>query len=584
MNTLKVRITFIEREKMIKYICRKCNINTERSECPVCKERTELESSTIYWCDDCNIPLFEEICPICAKKAHRIGGDLRPVFPEERLLLEIMLGEPFKYKDASVWNASGNHYYADGKKIKFTVSQTKKLDAKEIRKQLTQLSSENSYDVFDANIKKFVTANQKRYDYISKEAMEYIRTKAENAALTEMFVSFSGGKDSTVVSELVMRALGTQEILHLYGDTTLEFPESKEYVKRFRKEHPKTLVDTAKNKDKNFEELCEQLGPPSRVMRWCCTIFKTGAIQRRIQTLFKGKKKILTFYGIRRSESSSRNKYDRESDSPKIATQKTVSPIIDWTDFDVWLYLLTTGIDFNSAYRLGYTRVGCWCCPNNSDWSGFLSQIYMPEQYEKWHTLLVEFAKKIGKPDPEVYVDEGNWKARQGGNGLEYSQTSVLTFKPCALQENALNFELQRPISEELYELFKPFGYINKSLGNERLGEVFVVDRNGNLQLKLQGKLGQTTLKVSILSKTAGHSKSMKAVEDKVKNQITKYQMCMGCLGCESACKYGAIAIKTDRSGLVSYKIKDDKCVRCGHCIAHYDGGCYMRKVMTIKR
>ena len=79
MNTLKVRITFIEREKMIKYICRKCNINTERSECPVCKERTELESSTIYWCDDCNIPLFEEISPICAKKAHRIGGDLRPV-------------------------------------------------------------------------------------------------------------------------------------------------------------------------------------------------------------------------------------------------------------------------------------------------------------------------------------------------------------------------------------------------------------------------------------------------------------------------------------------------------------------------
>lgn len=132
--------------------------------------------------------------------------------------------------------------------------------------------------------------------------------------------------------------------------------------------------------------------------------------------------------------------------------------------------------------------------------------------------------------------------------------------------------------------LFKPFGYLNRSLGNERLGEVFVVDRNGNLQLKLQGKLGQTTLKVSILSKTAGHSKSMKAVEDKVKNQITKYQMCMGCLGCESACKYGAIAIKTDRSGLVSYKIKDDKCVRCGHCIAHYDGGCYMRKVMTIKR
>lgn len=114
--------------------------------------------------------------------------------------------------------------------------------------------------------------------------------------------------------------------------------------------------------------------------------------------------------------------------------------------------------------------------------------MYMPEQYERWHNFLIDFAKRIGKTDPEVYVDDGWWKARQGGNGLDYAQTSVLTFEPCALQENTLNFELQRPIGEELYELFKPFGYINKSLGNERLGEVYVVGKDGTLQLKLQGK------------------------------------------------------------------------------------------------
>ena len=54
---------------MIKYICKKCNINTETSICPVCGERAEVESSTIYWCDDCNIPLYDEICPICGKKS-----------------------------------------------------------------------------------------------------------------------------------------------------------------------------------------------------------------------------------------------------------------------------------------------------------------------------------------------------------------------------------------------------------------------------------------------------------------------------------------------------------------------------------
>ena len=59
------------------------------------------------------------------------------------------------------------------------------------------------------------------------------------------------------------------------------------------------------------------------------------------------------------------------------------------------------------------------------------------------------------------------------------AQTSVVSFEPCATDENAFNYDLQRPISEELYELFKPFGYINTQLGNERLGEVYVLDKNG---------------------------------------------------------------------------------------------------------
>ena len=95
---------------MIKYICRKCNINAESSLCPNCGERTEIAESSVYWCDKCNIPLYDEVCPLCGKQAHRICSDLRPVFPEERLLLEVILGEPFKYKDESVWNASGNIY------------------------------------------------------------------------------------------------------------------------------------------------------------------------------------------------------------------------------------------------------------------------------------------------------------------------------------------------------------------------------------------------------------------------------------------------------------------------------------------
>ena len=207
---------------------------------------------------------------------------------------------------------------------------------------------------------------------IVEEAKGYIRSMTENFDITDMFVSFSGGKDSTVTADLVTRALSNPQIMHIFGDTTLEFPYTYEYVQRFKMNHPKTPLISARNKEKDFEELCKLVGPPSRVMRWCCTIFKTGTIQKRIKSLYRDKNQILTFYGIRRSESLSRSKYERESDSPKITKQRIVSPIIDWMDFDIWLYILTSGIDFNDAYRLGYARVGCWCCPNNSGWAEFL--------------------------------------------------------------------------------------------------------------------------------------------------------------------------------------------------------------------
>ena len=52
--------------------------------------------------------------------------------------------------------------------------------------------------------------------------------------------------------------------------------------------------------------------------------------------------------------------------------------------------------------------------PNNSGWSEFLSKIHMKEQSDKFRKMLIDFAIKIGKPDAEVYVDDGKWKARRG--------------------------------------------------------------------------------------------------------------------------------------------------------------------------
>ena len=360
---------------MLEKICPVHNVPVYRDRCikDDCVARP-LVSTTIYWCDHCKVPVFEKECGVCGTECTYMATDLRPVFPEEKLLLAILMDyeNPLAYDRCSVWNSNAG-YFVDGRKIELSIKEVNSKSLEEvdkIREQYDKYLARIDHKYFEEMIERFTEANKDRYHEIVDEAINYIQSFEDKYSFEDMFISFSGGKDSTVTSDLVMKAFANSKIMHIYGDTTLEFPLTDEYRKRFSKNH---TVIRAKNYEKNFEELCEQIGPPSRVMRWCCTVFKTGAITKTLSQVFQNKTNVLTFYGIRKSESASRSKYDRESESPKITKQTVVSPIIEWIDFDVWLYILTSRIDFNDAYRLGYSRVGCWCCPNNGAWSEFLS-------------------------------------------------------------------------------------------------------------------------------------------------------------------------------------------------------------------
>lgn len=574
---------------MIIYSCENCNdLECETSICPVCNSRTKIKKSEIYWCNNCNIPLYNKTCSYCNGKGEYIGTDIRPVFPEERLLLECLRNKPFEFAGCSVWNTTGNKYIINGKKIKFSVKDSINIDYRIVKERINKDKEKNKVYEDDflkqEYITKFIEANKIRLRYITTEAINYVKEQAKGYSDDGMFVSFSGGKDSTVTSDIVMKALGRENIIHVYGDTTLEYPTTAFYIKRFREKHKKTPMLVAKNKEQEFNELCKVIGPPSRMMRWCCTIFKTGAITRKIDSTFKNKKNILTFQGIRRSESAARNKYERESNHSKISKQYTVAPLIDWQDFDIWLYIISNNIDFNEAYKQGFARVGCWCCPNNSNWSEYLSAIYMTDEYNEFQNILINFAKSIGKPDPEEYVSTGGWKARQGGNGLSFSKNAVVEFKPCVLMENTLNFELTKDIDSTLYELFKPFGHIDYTIGNKRLNEVYVLQKKTNEPLlKLTGRLGQNKLKVSVL-KFTGPFNDMKVSEILIKNQITKFQTCIGCLACESNCKFDCIKItNVNDPENISYKIDENKCVGCLECVKHFSGGCFMKKVLRTK-
>ena len=569
--------------------CRFCNYETSKKICPRCKNETSEEIPTeIYWCVNCKVPVIKNAnqadkdeCPLCRGKLSYLSQDLRPVFPEERLLLELLLDKtPHEFTQKPVW-CENSRYYVDGEAVALSSDDFKNADTDRLSQLLEAEKSRNSYDYFDATIEKFIKSNRTHLDELISESHAFIQKTASRFPTENIVLSFSGGKDSTVTADVVTKALSNPSLVHIFGNTTLEFPSTYDYVKRFRTDHPHAIFETALNDEQVFYKVCEDIGPPARMMRWCCSMFKTGPITRVLNGLYRNQQ-ILTFYGIRKVESVARSKYDRvteNTESVKIQKQTVASPIFFWKDIDIWLYLLAEKVDFNDAYRLGYDRVGCWCCPNNNQRAQFLSRIYMKERSEKWRDFLIGFARKIGKPDPEVYVDSGAWKARQGGNGLVAANDVKIRFTNCTSEDNAKNYALTRPFDDELVGMFVPFGKISRELGRKLLNEIIILDIKTNVPIislqpfKVDGF--EYAVKVKTMN-VANHDD----LQRQIGYQIRKFNACRKCLKCESVCKAGAIHISN-----AGYYIEPAKCVHCKKCVTekYLTGGCMMEKYLRTK-
>lgn len=569
--------------------CRKCNMETNGLVCPVCGAETVEDLPTeIYWCKECQAPIIyntnaadKGVCPTCGTKTRYMAQDLRPVFPEERLLMAVLLDQDQdEFMQKPIWSANSRYYTGD-KSFALSTTLFQNADTDAIGKKVKELSDHIDYAPFNEEIAKFIRANQHRLSYLKDEAFAFVQDAAQKYKPENIVISFSGGKDSTVTADVVTKALSNPSLVHIFGNTTLEFPATIEYANRYRENHPLAIFQTAKNDEQVFYDVCEDIGPPARMMRWCCSMFKTGPITRVINSLYRSQQ-ILTFYGIRKSESVARSKYNRiedDSESVKIQQQTVASPIFFWKDIDIWLYLLAEDVDFNDAYRLGYDRVGCWCCPNNNQRAQFLSRIYMPEESKRWRNFLLSFARKIGKPDPENYIDGGYWKARQGGNGLTSAGDVKIRFTNCTTEDHAKIYKLVRPYDDELVGMFVPFGIIAPEFGKKLLRETIILDPRTKVPILSIQPFNQDGYDYAVKVRTmnvADHDDLQRMVG----YQIRKFNACRKCLKCESICRAGAISIAGG-----TYYIDPEKCVHCKMCMNAkiLDGGCTMDKYLRTK-
>lgn len=219
----------------------------------------------------------------------------------------------------------------------------------------------------------------------------------------DVYVAFSGGKDSTVLLDLVRNVY--PDIPAVFNDTGLEYPEIKEFVKTIDnvtilkpKMNFKQVLDkygypviskmvakqifglqnpTEKNKAtrKLYLEGVKRDGTkanrfklpakwhflidaPFKISPHCCEVLKKSPAK-----LYERKSGRKPFIGTMASDSNSRRLLYLERGCNWVGGRRPISaPISFWLERDIWQYLKGNSIPYSSIYDMGYTRTGCMFC------------------------------------------------------------------------------------------------------------------------------------------------------------------------------------------------------------------------------
>jgi phosphoadenosine phosphosulfate reductase len=522
------------------------------------------------WCERCHVPLIGPLCGICKTEGIPFNSKCKPVFREELDLCQnlptgkklTIAPENFLFKSRSnIYGLNGTTYKLQIKhntELEIVSAVKEKTPKKtgyvdlasyaKIAKQSTKGKHQGKpkpkvfIDKWDGTTdyeKSIVQANLSYLQALEKEAVEFIQGALKDYPEEEYlrFISFSGGKDSTVTAFLVNQATEKTRYPLIFSNTTIEFDDTVKFNHDFVAKYGNELIEL--KGDRNFFDTCEKLGPPSRMMRWCCSTQKSAPIN---QFQWQLQKPIVSFDGIRRDESKLRSSYKRIQKNTKVTKQISVYPIIDWTELDVWLYLLWRKIPFNPMYRNGFARIGCWPCPNNGKMDWIYAKYFVPE-FPKLENLLLDFGKTHGKDEEWVY--SGKWKARK----VHYQFEQKIKKSHACLQGNDVFYTLEHPIPN-LSEFLKVFG------------DCKLIDEDGQMFI-LDGKYCKGTfsqqehfVKVEFDTKTLpGHFKFQ------FERQLTKATNCINCGGCAGTCPHGAIKFTPN------FTIDENKCIRCRICV-----------------
>lgn len=223
-------------------------------------------------------------------------------------------------------------------------------------------------------------------DLLQRAEKLALRLDPENG----FYLAFSGGKDSQALYHVAKMA-GVKFKAHM-NLTSVDPPELIRFV---RKHYPD--VELIKPEMSIYEVAKKKHILPTRTKRWCCAVYK--------ETSGVG---VVTLTGIRKEESARRAK--REEVSTQLRGKRAeqtfdqwseheetmvacvggkdkviISPIIYWSEQDVWNFLnKTVRVPHCELYDQGYRRIGCICCPMSTSRQKIKELNRWPHVYRNW--------------------------------------------------------------------------------------------------------------------------------------------------------------------------------------------------------
>ena len=291
---------------------------------------------------------------------------------------------------------------------------------------------------------------------ITKENINQMLETVRNLYLADdipWMIGYSGGKDSTATVQLVWMAIeGLPENerhkpIHIMNtDTLVESPvvskwvaKSLEAMQKVSNEKSLPFVTDRLIPDYNNTFWVNLIGRgypfPRRKYRWCTDRLKIKPVNTFIKNKIAEHGEVILVLGTRKKESTRRArtmlKYEKKrvrellSPNPTLANELVFSPLEDWSDDDVWVFLMQyknpwgySNMDLLTLYRgatadnecplmvekdlpsCGKSRFGCWVC-TMVDKDKSMEAMISNDSEKSWMTPLLNFRNEFGDEDKD---------------------------------------------------------------------------------------------------------------------------------------------------------------------------------------